>query len=255
MEMYFWHAAHWALWNNWDLLDRSSHIYSQFLPTALIRAQDEQGWSSGARWPKMTDPSGRSAPGQINELLLWEQPHPLLFAQYEYRAHPTEDTLRKWEEVVRETANWMASFAFHNESTSLYDLGPPAYVVSEDTQPNATINPAFELAYWRLGIDIAEKWMVALGEEVPSNWTIVKENLAPLPESNGTYDVYEGLKFWTDPGYLNDHPALTGLYGWLPETPGLDPSIAKATSEKVWTTWNITNCWGYVHHHAFDNGH
>ncbi|KAF9019784.1 hypothetical protein BDZ89DRAFT_958878 [Hymenopellis radicata] len=247
MEMYFWHAAHWALWNNWDLLDRSTGVYNSFLSSSIARAQIQQGWAAGARWSKMTDPSGRSSPGQINNLLIWQQPHPFVFAQYEYRAHPTEETLTKWQEVLKETADWMASFAWWNETTNVFDLGPPMYVVSEDTHPNVTINPAFELAYWRLGLEYAEQWMTKLGANVPANWTLVKENLAPLPVQNGTYKVYEGLEddFWTDPEYTNDHPALVGLYGWLPETPGLDLDIAKATADKVVEHWNLTNCWGW----------
>lgn len=247
MEQYFWHSAHWALWNDWDLLRRSSDIYSNFLPSSIQRAQVQQGWPSGARWPKMTDPSGRSAPGEINNLLIWQQPHPLVFAQYEYRAFPFRSTLTKWKNVVRETANWMAAFAWHNSTTKVYDLGPPMYVVSEDTSPNITQNPAFELAYWRLGLGLAEDWMAKLGEEVPQSWTTVKNNLAPLPLDNGTYIVYEGLEpnFWTDPAYINDHPALVGLHGWLPPTDGLNLEVAKVTAEKVWVTWNISNCWGW----------
>ena len=247
--MYFWHCAHWALWNNWDLLHRSSSIYSRFLPTSITRAQVQQGWPVGARWPKMTDPSGRSSPGEINNLLIWQQPHPLVFAQYEYRAFPTQATLTKWRDVIKETADWMATFGWYNESTKVYDIGPPMYVVAEDTSPNVTQNPAFELAYWRFGLGLAEDWMKALGEEVPANWTIVKDNLAKLPVNNGTYMVYEGIEdnFWTDPMYINDHPALVGLYGWLPRTEGLDIAMAKLTAEKVWTTWNISNCWGWVH--------
>ncbi|KAK0451403.1 Six-hairpin glycosidase-like protein [Desarmillaria tabescens] len=247
MEMYFWHAAHWALWNNWELLNRSTNTYAKFLPSSIARSQQQQHWPSGARWPKMTDPSGRSSPGQINNLLIWQQPHPLIFAQYEYRASPTMETLRKWEDVVRETANWMADFAWYNASTGVYDLGPPMYVVSEDTSPNVTVNPAFELAYWRLGLGYAEEWMQNLGAEVPKNWTVVKDNLAALPVNNGTYKVYETLEndFWTDPAYTNDHPALVGLYGWLPETEGLNLTIAKATADKVREDWNVTNCWGW----------
>ncbi|THU93929.1 hypothetical protein K435DRAFT_967064 [Dendrothele bispora CBS 962.96] len=256
MEMYFWHSCHWALWNNWDLLSRSSSIYSRFLPSSLARAQIQQGWSSGARWPKMTDPSGRSSPGEINNLLIWQQPHPLMFATYELRSVSTDQekkqaVLEKWEDVVRETANWMSAFAWWNESTSVYDLGPPMYVVSEDTSPNVTQNPAFELAYWKLGLGIAEMWMNELGVDIPSNWTDVKNNLAQLPleqTDNGTfYKVYEGLEddFWTDPEFTNDHPALVGLYGWLPQTEDVDLSIAKATAEKVWVNWNISNCWGW----------
>jgi hypothetical protein len=246
MEMIFWHSAHWALWNNWDLLNRQTTIYERFLPSSIERAQVQQGFSVGARWPKMTDPSGRSSPGDINNMLLWQQPHPLVFAQYEYRAFSTRDTLEKWRDVIVETADWMAAFAWKNESTGYYDLGPPMYVVSEDTAPNDTRNAAFELAYWRLGLGLAEKWLSELGEDVPEAWTDVKNNLAPLPIDNGTYIVYEGLEsnFWTDPRYTNDHPALTGLYGWLPETEGLNISMARDTTHKVWQYWNETNLWG-----------
>ncbi|KAJ7594994.1 Six-hairpin glycosidase-like protein [Mycena floridula] len=247
MEMYFWHSCYLALWNNWDLLGRSSSIYSRFLVGSIARAQVQQGWSSGARWPKMTDPSGRSSPGEINNLLIWQQPHPLVFAQYEYRAFPTKSTLNKWKDVVRETANWMASFAWFNETTQVFDLGPPMFVVSEDTSPNVTQNPAFELAYWRLGLGFAQGWMEKLGETVPSEWVTVKENLAPLPIDNGTYKVYEGLEsnFWIDPAYTNDHPALVGLHGWLPPTEGLNVTMAKLTAEKVWSSWNTSNLWGW----------
>ncbi|TBU27369.1 Six-hairpin glycosidase-like protein [Dichomitus squalens] len=247
MEMFFWHSAHWALWNNWDLLDRATGSYARFLSTSLQRAQVQEGYSAGARWSKMTDPSGRSAPGQINELLIWQQPHPLVFAEYEYRATRSRTTLEKWRDVVRATADWMEVYATRNESTGLFDLGPPMYVVAEDTAPNATRNPAFELAYWRFGLGHASTWMERLGERVPSAWTEVRENLAPLPIENGLYAVYEGIPsdFWDTPAYTNDHPALVGLYGWLPQTANVSLDIAKATAEKVWTTWNISNCWGW----------
>ncbi|KAI0659070.1 Six-hairpin glycosidase-like protein [Cubamyces menziesii] len=247
MEMFFWHSAHWALWNNWDLLNRASSVYARFLPTAIQRAQVQQGYPMGARWSKMTDPTGRSAPGEINELLIWEQPHPLVFAEYEYRATHSRATLEKWRDVVHATADWMAVFAKRNASTGFFDLGPPMYVVSEDTSPNATRNPAFELAYWRFGLDHASAWMDRLGEDVPELWTEVKENLAPLPIEDGLYAVYEGIPsdFWDTPTFTNDHPALVGLYGWLPKTANVSVDMAKATAEKVWASWNISNCWGW----------
>lgn len=119
-------------------------------------------------------------------------------------------------------------------------------VVSEDTNPNVTRNPAFELAYWRFGLGLAETWMQRLHLPVPSAWTEVKENLAPLPIENGLYAVYEGIEpdFWTDPTYINDHPSLSGLHGWLPPINGVNQTIAKLTADKVYTTWNISNCWG-----------
>lgn len=190
--------------------------------------------------------AGRSAPGQINELLIWQQPHPLVFANYEYRAFPTLVTLRKWAPVVRNTADWMAAFAWFNTTTRAYDLGPPMYVVAEDNIYDNTMNPAFELAYWRLGLGIAEAWMAQLGEPVPPIWTTVREGLAKLPVNNETYKVFEDVEdnFWTDPDYINDHPALAGLHGWLPPTEGLNLETARLTTEKVWTAWNISNVWG-----------
>lgn len=80
------------------------------------------------------------------------------FATYEYRAFPSLSTLEKWKDVVKATADWMSVFAWSNASTGVYDLGPPLYVVSEDTSPNVTVNPAFELAYWRFGLGLAEAW-------------------------------------------------------------------------------------------------
>ncbi|KAF9809042.1 hypothetical protein IEO21_07615 [Rhodonia placenta] len=211
------------------------------------RAQSQEGYKHGARWSKMTDPTGRSAPGEINELLIWQQPHPLVFAEYEYRATQSRETLERWQDVVYETADWMANYARYNTSTGVHDLGPPMYVVSEDTSPNVTRNPAFELAYWRLGLDLAQAWMERLGEEVPVAWGEVKENLAPLPIEDGLYAVYEGIEsdFWTTTEYTNSHPALVGLYGWLPQTSNVSLEIAKATAERVWATWNITNLWGW----------
>ncbi|KAF8882130.1 hypothetical protein BD779DRAFT_1544102 [Infundibulicybe gibba] len=164
----------------------------------------------------MTDPSGRSSPGEINNLLIWQQPHPLIFAEYEYRAFPTLATLEKWEGVVKATADWMVAFAWKNSSSGHYDLGPPMFVVSEDTSPNVTQNPAFELAYWRLGLGIAEEWMRRSRKEVNSTWT-------------------EGIEsdFWDDPAYTSDHPALVGLHGWLPPTDGLDTAIAKLRLKRL----------------------
>jgi hypothetical protein len=75
LEMAFFHLAHWTVWNKWDLYDRSIGVYERFLPSSHDRAK-HQGYQ-GARIGKMCDPSGRSAPGEINSLLIWQQPHPV----------------------------------------------------------------------------------------------------------------------------------------------------------------------------------
>jgi hypothetical protein len=244
MEMTFWHLAHWMFWNKWSLYDRSIGIYRRFLPNSYERAQ-KQGYE-GARLGKMSDPSGRSAPGEINSLLIWQQPHPMYFAEMEYRSFPTEATLRKWDDILVGVADFMASYAFWNTSTSRYDLGPPIYPVSENTNPNATINPTFELAYWRFGLDIASKWQARQNKTAPESWTHVHDNLAPFPIDEGAYVTYEGIpNMWRNSNYTEDHPGLLGIKGWLPPDSRFNESIFNNTIAKVHETWNFPFSYGW----------
>ncbi|KAF2177863.1 hypothetical protein K469DRAFT_601436 [Zopfia rhizophila CBS 207.26] len=244
MEMVFWHLAHWTLWNKWTLYDRSIGVYDRFLSTSFERAQ-KQGYQ-GARFGKMSDPTGRSAPGEINSLLIWQQPHPMYFAEMEWRKYPTEKTLKKWDHILTGAADFMVSYAWFNESTKVYDLGPPMYPVSENTNPNQTINPTFELAYWRFGLNVAEQWQLRQNKSVPSNWRFVKENLAPFPVENEVYVTYEGVKdMWTTPTLAEDHPGLLGIYGWLPPDSRMNLTTFKKTIEKVYQSWNFTYSYGW----------
>jgi hypothetical protein len=94
MEMVFWYLGHWARWGKWSLLGRSvPGIFERFLPSSIDRARD-QGYTR-TRWGKMSDPTGRSGPGEINSLLIWQQPHPFYFAELEYRKFPSQGTLKK----------------------------------------------------------------------------------------------------------------------------------------------------------------
>lgn len=73
MEMVVWHAAHWVMWGRKRYFDKIfPALYKSLLPSA-VEAAAEMGWE-GARWPKMTELiTGRSSPGTINALLLWQQ--------------------------------------------------------------------------------------------------------------------------------------------------------------------------------------
>jgi hypothetical protein len=244
MEMVFWHLAHWTIWNKWTLYDRSIDVYSRFLTSSFERAK-KQGYE-GARMGKMCDPSGRSAPGEINSLLIWQQPHPMYFAEMEYRKFPTEKTLKKWDDVLTAVADFMASYAWYNNTTKVYDLGPPMYPVSENTNPNKTVNPTFELAYWRFGLGVAEQWKARQGKPIPSTWRTVRESLAPFPVENEVYVLYEGVKdMWTTPSLAEDHPGLLGIYGWLPPDLRLNLTTFSKTVDKVYQSWNFTYSYGW----------
>ena len=248
LEMLLWHGLPFARWNQFPLLSRSQpNTYQRFLQSSIDRAE-KQGYK-GARWGKMTDPSGRSAPGEINSLLIWQQPHPMYLAEVEWRSSPNTTVLEKWSEVLTATADFMASYAWYNESTHVYDLGPPLYPVSENTPPNATVNPTFELAYWRFGLDVAIRWKTRQGQPVPAEWLAVRDGLAPLPVVNGTYPTYEGISgMWTDNATTNDHPAMAGIYGLLPPPttgPPLDSKVLEKTAQKIRETWALEESYGW----------
>jgi hypothetical protein len=241
MEMYWWHAAHYALWNRWQLLDKSSGVYSRMLDDARVRAA-KQGFK-GARWTKMTGPGFRNSTKATNVLLIWQQPHSMFFAELEYRARPNQATLKKWESVVFEAADFMASYPYLDPKTNKYDLGPSLAPVSENTEYELTTNPTFELSYWRFGLRIAQTWRERLGLPRDPNWDKVLNNLAPLPVEDGVYVTYEGIPdMWTS--YNNGHPALIGAYGWLPGD-GVDRGTMQATLARVLTDWKMEKVWGW----------
>ncbi|KAI8949545.1 Six-hairpin glycosidase-like protein [Xylaria longipes] len=249
LEMILWHLLHFARWNRYPLLWRSlPHTYGDFLSSSVDRAR-LQGYE-GARWGKMTDPTGRSAPGEINSLLIWQQPHPMYFAETEYRSFPSAATLTKWDGILTPTADFMASYAFYNASTGVYDLGPPMYPASENTNPNATVNPAFELAYWRFGLDVAIRWKQRQDLPVSPKWIDVRDKLAPLPTAGDAFALYEGIPDMWAPNSttVTDHPAMSGIFGLLPPPSSrlpLNLTIVRSTANKIRELWDWDDCWGW----------
>jgi hypothetical protein len=133
----------------------------------------------------------------------------------------------------------MASYAWKNETSGYYDLGPPAYGVTENTPPTQSLNLAYEIAYWRYGLDVARSWKRKLGQRVPDSWTTVAEKLAPPPQVDGLYAVYQGLNssWWNDTSLTKDPRSLIMLQGILPDTPAVNAKVALATAKKVWEVW------------------
>jgi hypothetical protein len=247
MEMLIWHNAHWASWGKQKYFDNIfPELYDTLLPSSVARAQ-YMGWE-GARWPKMTDlETGVSSPGDINAFLLWQQPHPFYLANLAYEANPNRETLQKWDKVLTATADYMASYPALNSTTGKYDLGPPSYGVTENTPPNSTRNLAYEIAYWRWGLDAAAAWKRALHQPVPDKWTHVASNLVLPPQIDGLYAVYDGLNasWWEDPKLNGDPRSLIMMQGILPDTPAVDPEVALRTSNKVWEVWGDAKIRGW----------
>ena len=240
-EMIWWHGVHYALWNRWSLFDKSLPIFRDFLPTSISRATKE-GYS-GARWPKCTANFDRDWPNPIHALLIWQQPHPIYFAELDYRLHPTKATLEKWSKVVFETADFMADFAYYEKTKDRYILGPPVFIMSENTKPEDTCNPSFELGYWRFGLRTAQVWKERLGLIRDQKWDDVLQKLSLLPQVDSVYITQENMdNMWTK--FAFEHPGLIGTFGMLPGD-GVDTACFKRTLDKVVSTWDFNRTWGW----------
>ena len=179
LEMHWWHAAQFALWNRFPLLDRSLDWYNDVLPSAKERAK-QQGYK-GARWAKMTAPDGRDSPSPVGTLLIWQQPHPIFYAELVYLSKPTKATLNRFKDMVEETAIWMADYAHYDHEKDRYVLGPPAIPAQENHPARETWNPTYELEYWHFGLKTAQKWRERLGLPRVAKWDMIIAKLSRLP--------------------------------------------------------------------------
>lgn len=244
IEMHWWHGAHFALWNRISLLEKSMPWYTTVTDKAKAMAQ-RQGYK-GARWQKMTDPYGNESPSDIGVFLVWQQPHPIYFAELFYRENPTRATLDRYKDIVFNTAEFMASFPRFNEEDKKYHLCPPLIPAQEIFKPTQTNDPTYELAYWHYTLSLAQQWRERAGMERNSAWQAVLDNLAPLPVKNGLYLPVASIpEAYTDDRYRNDHPAVTSAYGCLPLTHGMDTNIMASTFDEIMRRWNWETTWGW----------
>jgi hypothetical protein len=243
LEMHWWHEAHFALWNRLPLLEKSLGYYQDILPRAKATAK-KQGYA-GARWPKMTSPSGAESPSSVGPFLIWQQPHPIFYAELCYREHDDRDTLKKYQDIVFVTADFMASYATWDPKTKRYVLGPVLQCAQEIFPKNNTFNPPFELAYWRWGLETAQLWRARLGLPRNEKWDAVLKDLAQPPVGDGKYLFAESTPdCYTNPKWNADHPSVTGALGILPG-PGIDTNTMRNTLEWIWKNWNWPDTWGW----------
>ncbi len=241
LEMHWWHSAQFALWNRLPLLEKSLDWYARVLPSARERAK-QQGYT-GARWAKMTDASGYDSPSPIGPLLIWQQPHPIFYAELVYLNKPTRETLKKFKQVVEESAEFMASYAYFDAKNNRYILGPPVIPAQENHPARETWNPVYELEYWRYGLKKANEWRERLGLKRNEKWDEIVKKLSPLPIKDGVYIAHENApETFTK---LNiDHPSMLAAYGILTGEL-VDKETMRRTLKKVMKEWTWADTWGW----------
>ena len=243
LEMHWWHSVHFVLWGHPEVLERSLPWYRSILPQAM-RTAERQGYE-GARWPKMVAVDGREGPSSVGVFLIWQQPHPIYYAELLYQLNKDKSFLERYKDIVFLTADFMASFAHWDEDGGRYILGPPLIPAQEIYSPAETRNPAFELAYWKFGLETAQLWRERLGMPRMEKWDHVLGHLSPLPQNGELYQNAENaMNTFEDAAQRRDHPMLLGAFGMLHDE-SVDPDTMSATVEKVMQSWDLQSTWGW----------
>lgn len=244
LEMHWWHAAHFGLWNRIDLLEKSLNWYKKILPEAKKIAARQN--YNGVRWPKMVDESGIDSPSKVGPFLIWQQPHIIYFAEQCYRAHPDKKTLDRYKDLVFTTAEFMSSFAKYEKEKDRFVLGKGIIPAQERFDPQTTFNSPLELSYWRWGLSTALKWCERLGIKKNVEWENVVKKLSQLPQKDSLYIAAESAPdSYINQRLMTDHPAVLGAYGMIDGSNYADTAIMKKTFEKVWQNWNWSETWGW----------
>ncbi len=243
LEMHFWHEAHFALWDRLPLLEKSLNYYQNILPAAEGTAR-KQGYA-GARWPKMTNPTGAESPSPVGPFLVWQEPHPIFYAELCWREHPNQATLEKYRDIVFQTADFLASYATWDTNSGRYVLGPVLQTAQEVFPKDKTFNPTFELTYIRWALETAQQWRTRLGLPRNKKWDDVLSGLAkPLVVDNKYAFTETTPDSYTNPKWNADHPAVVGALSFVPG-PGIDLVTMRNTFDWVWKNWNWPETWGW----------
>jgi len=245
MEMYWWHAAHYALWGRTDLLEKGMQWYFSAYNGAADIAK-RQGYK-GVRWQKMTDHAGVEAPSSVGSFLIWQQPHAIYLAELIYRNNPSKAVLEKYEKLVFGSAEFMASFAHYDPATKHYNLGKGIIPAQECYNPLETFNSPYELAYWKWALQVAQKWKVRSGQQPDKEWQKVIDEIAPMAQKDGLYKAAESVEDSYSPNskFTIDHPAVLAALSTLPANGFVDTAVMQKTYNTIEKVWHWERTWGW----------
>ncbi|MEJ2815344.1 hypothetical protein [Caulobacter sp. CCG-8] len=255
LEMHPWHSAWFAPWGRPAELERGLAWYLADLPKA--RAEARRHGIEGAWWPKMAGPEGRNSPSSISPFIMWQQPHPILMAELAFRAHPDPATLARYGELVDQTARLLAAWPRWDAAAGRYVLGPPIIPVQENYDPLTTVNPTFEVEYFRRGLQIAQTWRVRRGLPREPRWDDVIDRMSKAPQRDGLYLATESSPdLWTRAaspacdGHATgacenrDHPSFLMAYGLIGGD-RIDPQTMRRTLKATEDHWDLRQTWGW----------
>ncbi len=254
LEMHPWHAGWQAMWGRPEMLERSLPWYLDNLANA--RAEAARHGVKGAWWPKMVGPEGRNSPSLVSPFIMWQQPHPILLAELIWRAEKDPAVLARYGELVETTADLLASWPI--EQNGRLNLGTPLIPAQENYDPLTTVNPTFEVEYFRWALETAQQWRLRQGQPRRADWDQALAKIAPPALKDGLYLPVESVPdFWetamseacrkhaaASQCKNRDHPSFLMAYGFIPGA-RIDPVAMRRTFEAVEQNWDVRQTWGW----------
>mgnify|MGYP005982871735 FL=1 len=254
LEMHPWHAGWQAMWGRPEMLERSLPWYLGNLDNA--RAEAARHGVRGAWWPKMVGPEGRNSPSLVSPFIMWQQPHPILLAELVWRSEKDPAVLARYGELVEATADLLASWPI--EANGRLNLGTPLIPAQENYDPLTTINPTFEVEYFRWALETAQQWRLRQGRPRRADWDQALAKIAPPAMKDGLYLPVESVPdFWetamseacrkhaaASQCKNRDHPSFLMAYGFIPGA-RIDPAAMRRTFEAVEQNWDVRQTWGW----------
>jgi hypothetical protein len=144
-----------------------------------------------------------------------------------------------------------------DQQSGKYRLGPPIIPVQENFPPLSTFDPAFEVAYFRWGIETAQAWRERAGKGRRADWDAVLAKWPDLPQKDGLYlPVRSEPGFWDKAGgncrsnaleescQNRDHMSFLMPLGWLPGR-DVDKATMRRTFERMKRDWDLRQTWGW----------
>ena len=252
LEMHPWHAGWQAMWGRPEMLERSLPWYVGNLDNA--RAEAARHGVKGAWWPKMVGPEGRNSPSLVSPFIMWQQPHPILLAELVWRSENDPAVLGRYAELVETTADLLASWPI--EANGRLNLGTPLIPAQENYDPLTTVNPTFEVEYFRWALETAQQWRVRQGQPRRADWDQALAKIAPPAMKDGLYLPVESVPdFWetamsdacrkhaaASQCKNRDHPSFLMAYGFIPGA-RIDPAAMRRTFEAVEQNWDVRQTW------------
>lgn len=279
LEMIWWHQSWLALYNHPKKAANTLKWYEQAEPIAKEIAE-RQGFK-GVRWMKMTDPSATEAPSKVGSFLIWQQPHYIYLQELVRRTAKAKgmtdadfknySSPEKVSDLIQKTAEFMGDFAtkeYYNDNlnpnlnsqsqsqSQNYRYVLKGVIAAQETlRASETVNPPFEVAYWKFALELAQQDRERRGLKRNEKWDDIINHLSPLKaisdDNAGTDSLYlaseNALDTYTDERFTSDHMAVLGAIGILPDSRLVNKDIMKNTFEWIWDNWRWEKTWGWDH--------